>query len=229
MATKGESAVMVPLAQSAETVGFLGFTPQDFDVFLIEGYAERMPLVRAQIKPKLMQIGAALSSRLSDILGEEVFPHVAQHLRRTVNPPEETWVAFARIKRAYKPVVHLRVAISAEKVRVTAFCEDYADDKETFAQNLAANADTLACHFAHHPHILAYEICDKEGAPLRGHALTADILRDFAARMNRVKGQHAVFGIAFSRDHPIVQNGPEFLDAIVTAATTLKPLYDCGK
>jgi uncharacterized protein YktB (UPF0637 family) len=222
---KGESAVIAPL----DTAGFAGFTPQDFDVFLVDGFAERMPLVRAQIKPKLIQIGAALSSRLSDVLGEEIFPHVAQHLRRTVNPPVETWVAFARSARAYKPFVHLRAAISAEKVRVTAFCEDYAEDKATFAANLAAHADTLACHFAHHPHILAYDICDKENAPLRGHALTANILRDFSARMNRVKGQHAVFGIAFSRDHPIVQNGPEFLDAIVTAAITLKPLYGCGK
>lgn len=226
---KGESTVIVPLNKSAEAVGFGGFMPEDFDVFHVPGFAERMPLVRERVKPKLIHIGEGLTERLSDVLDETVFPHVAQHLRRTVNPPQETWVAFSRSPRAYKPFVHLRVAISAEKVRVTAFCEDYADDKALFASNLIARADRLADHFAHHPHILAYEICDKENAPLKGHGLCADTLRAFGEKMNRVKGQHAVFGIAFRREHPIVKNGPEFLDAIVTAAINLKPLYDCGK
>ena len=46
--------------------------------------------------------------------------------------------------------------------------------------------------------------------------------------MERVKGQHAAFGIQFDRAHPILLSGPEFLHAIVEAAHALKPLYACG-
>ena len=88
-----------------------------------------MPLIRERIKPKLMAIGEALAETLSETLGDPLSVHVAQHLRRTVNPPVETWAAFAKERRAYKPYVHLRVALSAEKVRVVVFVEDYGRGK----------------------------------------------------------------------------------------------------
>jgi uncharacterized protein YktB (UPF0637 family) len=207
---------------------FEGFTPDDFDVFNAPEFSERMALLRERVKPKLIQIGEALTPRLSEIVGEPLFPHVAQHLRRTVNPPEETWVAFAREKRAYKPFVHLRAAVSREKVRVTVFVEDYADDKALFANNLHPRAALLADHFARHPTIRAYEILDRDGEPSFGHALTEETLRDFAERMKRVKGQHAIFGVPFDRYHRVVSSGPEFLDSVVEATQILKPLYDCG-
>ena len=103
---------------------FSGFTEEDFAVFELEEFGERMPSLRALIKPKLMQLGTVLPQALSESVGETLYPHVAQHLRRTVNPPVETWVAFARTKRAYKPSVHLRVGIGRERVRVTVFVED---------------------------------------------------------------------------------------------------------
>jgi uncharacterized protein YktB (UPF0637 family) len=216
------------LEQIAEATAFAGFTPEDFAVFEAPDYATRMPLLRERIKPGLAQIGAALPERLSLALHETFYAHVAQHLRRTVNAPQETWVAFARASRAYKPYVHLRAAISADRFRVLAFVEDDADDKLRFAQNLERNAAALALYLLHHPTIQAYDIVDAEGKPLHGHALDAPALRGFAARMQRVKGQHARFGIAFAPSHPILANGPELLDAIVDAAVKLKPIYDCG-
>ena len=207
---------------------FAGFVPEDFEVFDVPGFAARMPLLRERVKPKLTAIGAALTGRLSEAMGETLYPHVAQHLRRTVNAPVETWAAFARNKRAYKPYAHLRVAVSGGKVRVMVFVEDYADDKLLFAEGLRRNADALAKYLAHHPAIRAYDIQDAQGEALYGSHLTADVLRDFAARMHRVKGQHAAFGIPFDKAHPVLQSGPEFLDAMVEAAIHLKPLYDCG-
>jgi len=106
------------LEEIEQAAAFTGFDSDDFAVFEIPEFAERMPALRGRITPKLRQLGAALESRLSEVLEETLFPHVAQHLRRTVNAPEETWVAFARAKRAYKPFVHLRVALSAAQVRI---------------------------------------------------------------------------------------------------------------
>ena len=47
----------------------------------------------------------------------EAFAHVAKHMRRTVNPPDDTWVAFAADKRGYKKHCHFKVAISRGAVR----------------------------------------------------------------------------------------------------------------
>jgi uncharacterized protein YktB (UPF0637 family) len=220
------SAPIVPLAAAVQ--GFDGFTPEDFAIFEVPGFAARMPLLRAQIKPKLIALGAALVAPLSEALGETLYPHVAQHLRRTVNPPEETWVAFARAPRAYKPFIHLRVAISVDKVRIVVFVEDDADDKLPFAHNLKRNASPLADYLAHHPTIRAYDLLDADGEPKHGHALDAELLRYFAERLERVKGQHAAFGPRFAKSHRVVLSGPEFLAAALDAAITLKPLYDCG-
>lgn len=225
--TREVSGAIPALEQIERAAAFPGFTPDDFGVFEIEGFAARMPQLRARIKPKLVQIGQLLTERLSEVAEERLHPHVAQHLRRTVNAPVETWVAFSPTPRAYKPFVHLRCGISAEKVRVTVFVEDYADEKLLFADNLRREAETLERYFALHPTVLGYELRDADNEPKRGYALDADALRAFADRMHRVKGQHAIFGIAFAATHPVVQSGPEFLEAVVEAARTLKPLYDC--
>lgn len=207
---------------------FAGFAAEDFEVFETPGFAARMPVLRERVKPKLEAIGAVLKERLSEAWGDTLYPHVAQHLRRTVNAPEETWAAFARNKRAYKPVVHLRVAVSAEKVRVVVFVEDDADDKLRFAQGLQRNAEPLSRYLAHHPAIRAYDIRDADGEALRGSHLTVEVLHEFAKRLQRVKGQHAAFGIQYDREHHVLLSGPEFLDAIVETAENLKPFYDCG-
>ncbi len=227
MATKAKASV-TPLDVIEEAAAFEGFSPEDFAIFEVPDFAERMPRLRERIKPKLSQVGEALAPRLSEAMGEALYPHVAQHQRRTINPPEETWVAFARSPRAYKPFVHLRVAINMDKVRVVVFVEDDAEDKPRFAANLARNADALAQYLAHHPAIRAYDIPDADGEPQFGSALDAETLRAFAERLNRVKAQHAAFGLQFDKAHPVLQSGTEFTDAVVEAAITLKPLYDCG-
>ena len=207
---------------------FEGFAAEDFEAFDVPDFSGRMAQVRERIKPKLMAIGEAMPETLSKTLGEPIYPHVAQHLRRSVNPPVETWAAFAKEKRAYKPYVHFRVAISGDKVRAVVFVEDYAEEKTRFARNLACNAGTLAPYLAHHPTIRAYDICGDENQPLSGSHLTADVLRGFGERMKRVKGQHAAFGVQFNRDHPMLLSGPEFLIALGEAARILAPLYLCG-
>ncbi|WP_397261357.1 DUF1054 family protein [Peribacillus simplex] len=34
---------------------------------------------------------------MSVLTGDEMYPHVAKHARRKVNPPNDTWVAFAKL------------------------------------------------------------------------------------------------------------------------------------
>ncbi len=202
-----------------------GFTEQDFDIFSVEGFANRMPLLRQEIKPKLTALGEILLEPLAGVVSQTLYPHVAQHLRRTVNAPEETWVAFAKEKRAYKPFVHLRVAISGNGVRVTVFVEDYAEEKEAFAQHLKKNATALSRLFAEYPEIRAYDMPDAKGNPKQGKALTAKALREFATRMSAVKSQHAVFGILLPVNEVLTLSPVALQEWVLASANTLLPLY----
>lgn len=224
-----EDEALLPVEQIEVALAFEGFDPDVFDVFAAEDFGERMPLLRQRITPRLKLLAAALRDRMSDLVEETMYSHVALHLRRSVNPPVETWAAFARNARAYKPYVHLRIGVSADKLRVSVFVEDYADDKLLFAKNLARNASGISAWCRAHPTIHAYDILDKSGEPCSGRKLTAVSLRAFAARMQKVKGQHARFGIAFDKSHPIVSSGPQCIEAVMEAARQLRPLYDCGR
>ena len=207
---------------------FSGFTEEDFAVFELPDFGSRMPALKTTITPKLKELGAALAPRLSAAYGATLYPHVAQHLRRSVNPPVATWVAFAKEKRAYKPFVHLRAAITADEFRCLVFVEDYAEEKQRFGENLSRFAKPLSAYLAERPGIRSYTIVGPDGSPLSGKALNRSALQRFGERMERVKGQHAVFGMAWNRSHPAVSSGPDLLDALVDAARELLPLYMLG-
>src|SRR5213594_483414 len=96
---------------------FPGFTPSDFKVFDIPGFKPRMEAIKTRIRPKLEAAGRDLLSDVARIGGGEAFMHVAKHARRTVNPPDDTWVAFAADRRGYKKHAHFKVALSRHCVR----------------------------------------------------------------------------------------------------------------
>jgi uncharacterized protein YktB (UPF0637 family) len=93
------------------------FGNADFKVFDVKGFQPRMQELRARIRPKLETLGHSLASALQHTTGEATFAHVAKHARRTVNPPDDTWVAFAGNERGYKKHPHFKVAVSRNCVR----------------------------------------------------------------------------------------------------------------
>src|SRR2546422_64100 len=127
---------------------FSGFEQKEFDLFAIPGFAARMGEIRARLRPKLIALGEALREDVAAIVGEEVFPHAAAHMRRTVNPPVETWVAFGRSAKGYKRYVHFRAAVSEAGVRITVFVEDDADDKPVLAEALRTHAAEILARLA---------------------------------------------------------------------------------
>jgi uncharacterized protein YktB (UPF0637 family) len=98
-------------------MSFSGFTPSDFKVFEIPEFKPRMEAIKTRIRPKLEALGRELLPDVGRIGGAHAFTHVARHARRTVNPPDDTWVAFAQDRRGYKKHCHFKVAISRTGVR----------------------------------------------------------------------------------------------------------------
>lgn len=98
-------------------MAFRSFTQADFKVFDLEGFAPRMGAIKGRIRPKLEAAGRDLVPDVTRLGGAPAFAHVAKHMRRTVNPPDDTWVAFAADRRGYKKHCHFKVAVSRNAVR----------------------------------------------------------------------------------------------------------------
>src|SRR3972149_1350761 len=93
------------------------FVAGDVGVFGVRGFQARRREIRARIRPKLEAFGHSLGPAVARSIGGETFAHVAKHARRTVNPPDDTWVAFGPEARGYKKHGHFKVAVSRGGVR----------------------------------------------------------------------------------------------------------------
>jgi uncharacterized protein YktB (UPF0637 family) len=93
------------------------FTLDDFKIFEIPGFSQRMSAILTRIRPKLTSMGVVLAPQLSPLVDVPLYVHVAKHARRTVNPPDDTWTALGANPRGYKKDVHFKIAISRNCVR----------------------------------------------------------------------------------------------------------------
>lgn len=86
------------------------FTDADFEVFKDDTLAGRMTKIKTIIDPKFLSLATRLEPifKLQQVM---LYPHVAKHMRRTVNPPVDTWIAFGPQKRGYKKDPHLEIGL----------------------------------------------------------------------------------------------------------------------
>jgi uncharacterized protein YktB (UPF0637 family) len=146
-------------------------------------------------------------------------------MRRTVNPPAETWVAFGRSAKGYKRYVHYRAAVSEEGVRVTVFVEDDADDKPILAEALRRDAAGLLGRLGPDPRVLWYTASGPDGAPLDGARVTPATVRELGDLLSTRKMAKFQAGIALGRDIALVGDAARFREAALDAMRRLAPLY----
>ena len=123
------------------TQGF--WTADDFNVFSIEGLEHRMNALQTKIQPKFQVIGEHISTYLSSRGTGEFFPHVAKHARRTVNPPNDSWVAFAAAKRGYKALPHFQIGLWGTHLFIILAVIYENPDKKGIAERLSQNVNVL--------------------------------------------------------------------------------------
>ncbi len=112
------------------------WSEQDFEVFNTPGLDARMSALTEYVRPKFEELGTEFSSFFSGKTGDEFFPHVAKHMRRTVNPPNDSWVAFAPYKRGYKAVPHFQIGMWESHVFIILAVIYEAPNKTAMANNL---------------------------------------------------------------------------------------------
>jgi uncharacterized protein YktB (UPF0637 family) len=204
---------------------FPGFDPQDFEIFSMADFAGRMGEIRSRLRPKLLALGEDLAASIEQAVDIPTFPHTAQHMRRRVNPPEETWVAFCRDRRGYKRWTHYRVAVSGAGVRVTVFVEDDADDKPQLGSVLEKQGKALLSELGASAPILWYTL----GAePAEQSRVTAADLAGLGRDLQRLKTLKFQAGVPLRRDEA-ARMAPERFEAwALDQVRVLKPLYLAG-
>ncbi|UMT76609.1 YktB family protein [Staphylococcus roterodami] len=115
------------------------FTPKDFKAFDVDGLDARMEALNEYIRPQLHQLGDYFSDFFTSQTGEIFYPHVAKHARRSVNPPKDTWVAFATNKRGYKMLPHFQIGMFKDQLFVMFGIMHEAKDKASRAKVFERN------------------------------------------------------------------------------------------
>ena len=121
----------------------LKWTNTDFEVFEIDGLEERMEALTAHVRPKFHHLGEEYATYFSAKTGEEFFPHVAKHARRTVNPPKDSWVAFAPYKRGYKALPHFQIGLWGTHLFIVFAIIYEAPHKKEMAERLLSKIELI--------------------------------------------------------------------------------------
>lgn len=201
---------------------FNGFTKEDFDVFTIAGLDNRMEALIQNVRPKLDFLGSYYAPRLSELTGEEIFAHVAKHARRTKNPPNDTWVAFASNPRGYKMLPHFQIGLWETHLfiwfAVIYECNQKPQIGENFIKHLNQIHQTIPASF------VWSEDHMKPGATEHGSLSKEDLQASFQ-RLKVVKKAEILCGCHFDRDI-VIQMGPsELLRSIDDVFRKILPLY----
>ena len=200
----------------------VGFTREDFDVFAIPGLEPRMEALKERVRPKLDAIGEAVVPFLSSRLGEPVYAHVAKHARRTVHPPDDTWVAWATNKRGYKSHPHFQVGLWQTHLFIVFALIYESPDKGAFARNLKEQLQEIWPSIP--DHFILSDDHTKPGAVRKG-ALTPDQMKQRLDRLENVKKAEFLCGIHLDRNDPVVGNPDRLLNTIEETFNKLLPLY----
>lgn len=208
---------------------FDGWAAEDFEVFSVPGFEPRMELIRARIQPKLDALGRELIPLLKAETGTEWFHHVAKHMRRTVNPPSDTWVALNRVKKGYKATVHFDVGLSALGANACVVVKPECLERDVFADSLERNAKTLTKRYRSTPDLYLGDVPNAERGDLLPVAqVDPEEWQRRAESLRRRKQFEFEAGFRWEPDAIAALSGEEFLRRVFEGLRELLPLYQGG-
>ncbi|MFS0871560.1 YktB family protein [Paenibacillus xylanilyticus] len=201
---------------------FSGFNSNDFDVFQVPGLEPRMEMLIERVRPKLEELGTELTPFLTELSGEEMFVHVAKHARRTVNPPKDTWVAWASSKRGYKALPHFEVGMFDTHVFVIFAIIYESPNKTTFAEGLERQLNEVrsslpGTYYWSMDHMAPHGTLQKD--------MQNEDFDKIITKLKTVKKAEVMCGLRIDRDDPLVADGDKFVETVRSTFTTLLPLY----
>jgi uncharacterized protein YktB (UPF0637 family) len=207
-------------------MSFKGFTNKDFDVFKIDGLEQRMEAIVSSVRPKLELLGEHYAPSLSAVTGNEMYYHTAKHARRSVNPPDDTWVAFSSNNRGYKMLPHFQIGMYETHLFVWFAVIYEAPIKESFATILEQNQSDILRMI---PDDFVWSI-DHTKPDVIPHSEVKDgEFLKMTKRLKEVKKAEILCGIQIQRNDPILRKPAQLLSEIENAFQTLIPLYQLSQ
>jgi uncharacterized protein YktB (UPF0637 family) len=203
-------------------LSFTGFNQADFDVFKIDGLDERMEALKLQIRPKLEELGQHFAPTLSSLAGDEMHYHVAKHARRTINPPKDTWVAFASNPRGYKMLPHFQIGLWETHVFIWFAVIYEAPNKEDFGKKLEKNINKIYNQIPKDFYWSGDHM--KPEATLHSELSKKDLLSMFT-RLQTVKKAEILCGMNIPREEAVKLSSDEMLSKIEFVFKEILPLY----
>ena len=201
------------------------FYAADFKVFTESGFRARMAAIRERLRPRLEAVGHSLTPAVSRATGAEAFAHVARHARRTVNPPDDTWVAFGPDARGYKKHSHFKVAVSRRAVRFLFEVGPEHGDKKRWAAAWKRNAPRLAPVLRRVGGLAWFKNEHDEEAASPLADLTSEQLAELADELTRTRDGQLVLGRAVPAEQAARWTEAQYRDAALETFRALAPLY----
>lgn len=203
-------------------MGFTGFTKDDFQVFEINGLEPRMDALKERIRPKLEELGQYFAPSLSALTGDEMFSHVAKHARRTINPPKDTWVAFANNSRGYKMLPHFQIGLWNTHLFIWFAVIYEAPQKQEFAERLTKKLNKI---YKEIPKDYVWSLDHTKAESIPHNQLKKEDLRGVFERLGNVKKAELLCGFEIDKEQVLQLSADELLHKIEEVFTNVAPLY----
>lgn len=201
------------------------FVAADFKVFDVKGFQARMSEIRGRVRPKLEAVGHGLTPAVSRATGAPTFAHVAKHARRTVNPPDDTWVAFCPDQRGYKKHPHFKVAVSRRCVRFLFEIGPEHADKKRWAAAWKKSAPKLVPVLKRVRGLGWFKNEHDEAAAAALADLSSEELAGLADELLRTRDGQFVVGRAVGAEEVARWSDAQYRAAALETFRALAPLY----
>lgn len=198
------------------------WTNTDFEVFEIDGLEERMEALTTHIRPKFHQLGEEYATYFSAKTGEQFFPHVAKHARRTVNPPKDSWVAFAPYKRGYKALPHFQIGLWGTHLFVVFAIIYEAPQKKEMAERLLSKIDLI--NNLSDDYVLSRDHMSPTVYPLSEYR--GEKLEKLLVRLRDVKKGEFLVGRHLSKEQANELSYEQFMQFTTETFDHLLPIYE---
>lgn len=197
------------------------FKKEDFAIFDEQTLDGRMAKIRSVIDPKF----EAFAEQALPILKADGRPwvgHVAKHKMRKVNPPENTWVAFAPNKRGYKMEAHFELGMWDDHLYLYLAVEENMKKSKEDGPMIALKLQQIE------PLVKALP---KDYVISENHMVKSRLpLEEYAQKVRRyakVKSAELLIGRQIPVDSPLLNNQSDQLSAfLLTTLKELLPLYE---
>lgn len=196
---------------------FNGFNQNDFSVFQIDGLEKRMEAIQTLIQPKFKELGTELVGELSAQIGNELFLHIARHARRTVNPPQDTWLAISDNKRGYKKHPHFQVGLYDDHLFIWLAFIYELDGKEKIADMFIEDFNKLKQ--LPNEFVVSLDHMKKDSIAIN------KLEMKHLERFKNVKKAEFLIGRHLAVGDSRVANGEELFNIILDTFHTLIPFY----